>query len=1594
MAVTAGNTQQLPELQTFIKTVDKRVRKLAGELKELVDEKDGLEKISVQDLMESDRIRTAGDRARRDLLDTAEKTRILLRIAETPQDIEALNEQVEEIIETLDGILSGAKAFEVLSRTRIGGGQEAARGGEDRQPITGTLVKAAPDLIKLPVYDLPRFSGNYSDWPSFWDQFDASVDSRGNLSDVHKLIYLRGCLVGDALDIIKPLPTREDSYRTALQLLRQRFDDPLMIVREVVDAIFSAPSVQRDSVNTLRRLVNTFTEKVQTLKNIGLRDGYFFLSQILLRKLDLDTRRAWETFQSDKLKWENVSKGLSPTARTAVTKMTLVSDWDEEYDLLCAFLLDRLQTFERASKGSPRVAATPAKHSGAAAEERGQNGHLPMAASAKPVSSPVSPRPSANTKCPVCKSRDHYDLKKCTDFLKMDSVNRHRIVRETNACYSCLSFSHMASKCATKFTCKLCKSARHHTLLHRERPAASAALMEEDDYESDQLAGLSVTRTKREGQGLAEPAKSCVALGSVVFLCTVQVPCVDSYGGISHLRAMLDTGSQVNVVSAEAVERLGLQISKSTVSIAGVGGTRPQRTGGCVRLDVMLPGDSKMRLHCDVLQRVVGDLCTARIPKNFLAKFEGYTLADPLFHSAKNIDLLIGMANYNDLILKDRVQVDNLWLQHTVFGWAVTGKPGKRSKPQGLQRAGTLLEMAEPATSSSSAEYEALERLRAETESLQQFQKFWEMEETPDTGRPILTEEQKMCEHFHNQTTTRLPDGRVKVRLPFKPDAPALGRSKAQAVRRFLSMETRLSRDKVFREKYNAFIQEFLDMGHLEKVPDRELERADERCFYMPHHGVLKESSTTTKLRVVFDGSARTTTGVDLNSTLMKGPRIQDNIFAILIRFRFHVVALSGDVTKMYRQVELDEKDRDFQRLIWRFGEEEPLSVYRLTRVIYGVRSSGYHAIRALKAGSLAAETPAGSVAIKRDFYVDDLLTGADTAGSAIELISDVTQALACVQMPIRKWCSNSQTVIEAVPEGDRETVTVEVAKDDECGVKMLGVAWNMKSDCFVFTIPAALLAHPATSHPHGDLKITKRQLLSAIATMFDPLGWLAPLTVKMKILFQQSWSETSSLDELLPQKTVEQFRQWIEEAHTLQFLEIPRRMLSVLPEISREYYLCLFTDASEQAMCASIYIVYREDGKRQTETSNDGPHHQGVSSLWSGEGRQADSSGDLGSPGISKSGSGGTRQPARLLCAKTKLAPKKTQSVARLELAAMWLGAQLLDAVQAAIAGSNYDCLGVEAYTDSTTALIWARAEPARWNTFVANRVTKIQELMDVRVWHHIPGVENPADLGTRYSTANIGELEMWWRGPPWLSEMGFFFPQFSPDISTTEDMKKQVVGSTILHDDEGISVLPVDHISDFGKLVRITLTVMRFLQKLLRRPAEPAIPDAVGLLIRQEQEHFYAAEIKALETNSALPSTSSLLKLTPFIDPESGLLRVGGRLKFAEIGQDARQPVIIPGKSPLALLYVRHIHLRLYHAGSGPVRVQVQTLYWIPGLKTLIRKVIHACVRCARFNTRPIIPLLGDLPAARVRPSAPFTHTGLDYAGPFMVLSGFGGC
>ena len=173
--------------------------------------------------------------------------------------------------------------------------------------------------------------------------------------------------------------------------------------------------------------------------------------------------------------------------------------------------------------------------------------------------------------------------------------------------------------------------------------------------------------------------------------------------------------------------------------------------------------------------------------------------------------------------------------------------------------------------------------------------RFLELESVPKKKHRII--EEAHCEEHFVATTTRESTGTFNVRLPFKADSHSLGQSRASAMRRFINLENKLKRENLLKDRYSEFINDFLKWGNLEKVHDGKLDNANH--YYMPHHCVIKDSSTTTNLREVFDATAKTITGFSLNDWLMVGPKQQDEKFSIMIRFRFFKVALSTDVAKI-----------------------------------------------------------------------------------------------------------------------------------------------------------------------------------------------------------------------------------------------------------------------------------------------------------------------------------------------------------------------------------------------------------------------------------------------------------------------------------------------------------------------------------------------------------------------------------------------------------------------------------------------------------------------------------------------------------------------
>ncbi|XP_062537795.1 uncharacterized protein LOC134206121 [Armigeres subalbatus] len=462
-------------------------------------------------------------------------------------------------------------------------------------------------------------------------------------------------------------------------------------------------------------------------------------------------------------------------------------------------------------------------------------------------------------------------------------------------------------------------------------------------------------------------------------------------------------------------------------------------------------------------------------------------LADPLFHLPGKIHVLLGIELFFQLLEPGKISLcpdDNLpTLHNTKLGWVVAGRVRDINVAPNTSSPTCLL-----ATADNSLD--------------QQLRHFWELEEYSKTA-PHLSEEEKQCEDHFYKHTIRNASGKYTVRLPFLHSPSQLGDSKQMAEERLSHIERKLNRNLYLKQEYHSFLKEYCELGHMTLTESP----APKNTVYLPHHCVVKEDSSTTKCRVVFDASAKTTSGKSLNEVLMTGPVLQDSIVNILLRFRFPAVVVTGDIKQMYRMVEVHETDRDFQRILWRFSCDEPVKEYRLNTVTYGTKSASYLATKCVQQllESHREQFPAAVAKAEQSTYVDDVLTGSDTEDEAIILRQQLTTIFAAGGFHLRKWASNSPPVLNGIPAEDRE-VKLPIELNDTRTIKALGIHWQPCTDAFQFFYT-----------PNKILQPTKRTMLSQIASIFDPLGLLAPIVVKAKLVMQQLWELKVDWDESLP---------------------------------------------------------------------------------------------------------------------------------------------------------------------------------------------------------------------------------------------------------------------------------------------------------------------------------------------------------------------------------------------------------------------------------------------------------------------------------------------
>ena len=1110
-------------------------------------------------------------------------------------------------------------------------------------------------------------------------------------------------------------------------------------------------------------------------------------------------------------------------------------------------------------------------------------------------------------RCVMC--GQSHGLYVCEAFLQMKIVERVDFVGRSGLCFKCLETSnHMARNCQSNYGCS-CRG-NHHRLLHQGNPT---------EPHSQQT----LTSVNNQLKGIPE-----------VLLATALVKLYNKEGNSLICRAIIDTASHSSFMTKRMAKMLNLKGRDYETITTGLGGTVTASTSKLVEADVGSRFHAtKHRVEFSIIPQITGMLPTKtfqttdwKIPLNL-------NLADPAFSISNPVDLLLGAQVFFNTLTTGLHQIREATLLNTQFGWIIGGNAANNKNVSLLTNAGS------PMTVNGDCLQE-------------QLSKFFELD-AKDELRLEGDSEIDACEQHFQQTHRRKFNGQFEVQIPLKSNPPPLGDTQKTAERQLSQLLNRLARNEELNTSYCAFMTEYEQLGHMELIQASDVQSKYGKIItYLPHHGVIKPTSSSTKTRVVFNASQKSSSGFSLNDTMMNGGVVQPNLLTIFIRFRTRIHVFCADITKMYRQILVHESQHNLQRIIWKSHPAEHIKTFRLKTVTYGTTSAPYLATRVLNqiANDGSIEFPLASDALLNNTYVDDIMGGADTITEVIELQRQLIELLHGATMKLHKWSSNTKVILHSVPAKDLEPMR-SLNEMEDTVVKTLGMSWDPTRDAFIFKINLTSYTGPTT----------KRSALSQIASIFDPLGLLAPVILNYKLFIQNLWKQkTIGWDTPLTTEDEDKWQILRKNLAPLEQLTITR---CIKPAPTSHIELHGFADASGHAYGACIYLVSKALD--------------------------------------------GTLINSSLVVAKSKVGPLEQISMPRMELLAATMLARLMSDTMRSLS------LKLEAsicWSDSTTVLSWIKTPSSMLKQFCANRVDMIQRLTVDSTWKYVNTKINPADIVSRGCTTNqLVNNDLWFDGPVELFSQPTELierPVEADQVIIQAELKKTALVSLVTTSlVTSIDVLITSH-SSLRKLQRSFAYVLRFTTRARNRTSCTSVKqlkiqldqidpltvtelhDALIFLTKHVQSREFPDTIKILKAGKPLKNDNLCL----FLDDHE-MLRVGGRLHHLQDSSlDTRHPMLLPKNHHFSRLVAYTMHRESFHCGQQALLAIIRQSFWPLNGKQLVKSVIHSCVLCFRLKPTLEIQRMGNLPTTRIHGSHPFAVTGVDFGGPFMIRDGHG--
>ncbi|KAJ8028733.1 hypothetical protein HOLleu_31057 [Holothuria leucospilota] len=1393
-------------------------------------------------------------------------------------------------------------------------------------------------LNRLPVPEPSVFDGDPLKYPGWKCAIDSLLENKG-IPQSEKIHYLKRYVAGPPRQAIEGyfLIPSDSTYKEARDLLEKRYGDPLIITDAFRRKLESWPKIQPNDGQALREFADFLgqCEAAMHLVPGGLQSLDNWENRKILCKLPSWLVTRWGRYLEN---WDK-SKGFPPFRE-------FHQFIQKEATIACnpiTSLQSLNATKSRDMKGNSK---------------KGTRGVNNFATKATQVSNSVK----VNVKCILCQGT--HKLDNCHQFISKSLEERKEYAKVNNLCFGCLHVGHRAKFCRNRIKCKIC-SKNHPTSLHGDVKPQS---------EKPQVRTSVGIQTSEVHAGL-----NCMSGAGNISMSSLTLPVYVSHKDSPEnevlVYALLDTQSDTTFVTERTCDLLGVEGTKTALMLSTLSAKNQVVNSSRVEGLVVRGYNTSLGISLPTaFSRCSIPANRAHIPTPEMARQWSHLqgIANELMPLSEcEVGLLIGYNCPRALTPRKIIPSvsDGPYAQQTDLGWGIVGitNPEQVRSDHDAIGFSHFVVTAEVPTAVQIGKHcnkiqVCFKSNVREIISPTQVNRLLELEfNERNVGDMSYSQDDKKFLTILKDGICQLKDGHYQLPLPMKV-CQTLPNNKSLAVCRLNHLERKLHRNPSFAKDYRIFMQDIIEKGYAERVPNLELQR-DSDVNYIPHHGVYHPKKPG-KIRVVFDCSAKFK-GTSLNDCLLTGPNLTNNLIGVLCRFRQENIAFAGDIESMFYQFRVNPEQRDLLRFLWWDGGDlssEPRE-YRMNVHLFGAGSSPGCANFALKQIATDYESEFGSDAaefVYRNFYVDDGLKSVPTVSQAVDLITRTTNMLKKGGVRLHKFISNSRLVLESIPEQDHAKVMKNL--DFRCDTvpleRALGVQWCVESDTFQFQITLK------------DQPLTRRGILSTISSVYDPFGFVAPVILLGKQILQTLCISQADWDSPVPDDLRCQWEKWRKGLLELQTLKVDRCYKPVNFGTITKLELHHFSDASTSGHGQCSYIRFVND-RNEVHCA--------------------------------------------FVIGKSRVVPSKPTTVPRLELTAAVLSVKISLLLRKEL---EYDNVAEYFWTDSQVVLGYIKNDARRFHVYVANRVQQIRDVTDCSQWNFVRSSENPSDHASRGLTVEELCKSNWLSGPDFLWQREFLTINNEINITVYDNDPEVKCASTLsVQRGEFPPIFELERFEGFSswfKLKRAIALCLQFKERLRsgklchsskngtskvsHKIDVKQLSDAELKIIKVVQAHGFGKEFEILKSVEGkqrrfVSKASSLYGLDPFVD-ENGVIRVGGRLHTSNLEFNLRHPIVIPKKGHVTRLLIRHFHAVVSHQGRGFTVNEIRANgFWIIGCSSLVAKVIRNCVKCRKFRGKFNQQKMSDLPVDRIEPSPPFSYCGVEFSTWLMYFGPGGG-